>query len=161
MTNSETSTLTIERGTEAKPTLAGLLGPDLVDRVLEQHDYLRALMKDLEEDVARFDGHAAGPGLQLSLRAKRFAMMLAAHMDEEQRWLSDAVLRHPSGLPVLEHMVADHHEQRALVGRFIERIDRLDLPWRIADLTQALVAAVSLDMEREERALQEPHPVAH
>lgn len=122
--------------------------------VLAQHHMLRALLVnvgDLARQVAEGD---AAHAEMLRDGARQLTRGLLNHMAEEERLLEE-MLR--EGLAVdAEHLAAlqhNHVHQHALIASIHARLEGVHATKRLGELVEALIHAVTLDMEHEEESL--------
>jgi len=122
--------------------------------MLAEHHQLRGLLdvvKRLAEKVA-----AGEIALMSSLRsgAQQLTQALIDHMESEERHL--AALSRGGSAHWAQHLTEFKHQhvhQRSLLAHFLERVESIHASKRLGEVVQAMVVAIRLDMEHEEKAL--------
>lgn len=128
---------------------------ELIKReMLAEHHLLRGLLevvrglaeKVTSEDVSRVPALRNG--------AIQLTQALLKHMDSEEKHL--AALARGGSAHWAQHLTEFKHQhvhQRSLLAHFIERVETIHATRRLGEVVQAMVGAIQLDMEHEEKAL--------
>jgi hypothetical protein len=125
--------------------------------LLAEHQLLRGLLdivRGLAEKVAANDASLM-PALRNAVL--QLTQALIKHMDSEEQHLA-ALSRggNPHWAQHLTEFKHQHVHQRSLLAHFIERVESIHASKRLGEVIQAMVGAIQLDMEHEEKALFAP-----
>jgi len=122
--------------------------------MLAEHHLLRGLLdvvRGLAEKVAAQDVSLI-PALRNG--AIQLTQALIKHMDSEEMHL--ATLSRGGNAHWARHLTEFKHQhvhQRSLLAHFIERVESIHASKRLGEVVQAMVVAIRLDMEHEEKVL--------
>lgn len=125
--------------------------------LLAQHEVLR---ERLFEISALLDEMADGDrtvSLQLKALAQRFASAFLSHVEQEERLLEPLLPTIDAWGPErLAYLKEEHGHQRQLLASFQARIAYVQSSQRLAEVIQALISSVLVDMDNEEADLLTP-----
>jgi iron-sulfur cluster repair protein YtfE (RIC family) len=125
--------------------------------LLAEHASLRERLLELAplcEEMARGNG-SLGPRVQRL--AQQFTAAFLEHVDREEETLEPLLPDIDAWGPQrLAQLKEEHEHQHRLLGSFLARLAFIQSPRRLGELIQALIAAVLIDMENEERELLTP-----
>ncbi|HEX8703198.1 MAG TPA: hypothetical protein VF815_30460 [Myxococcaceae bacterium] len=119
-----------------------------------EHHQLRCLLDAVRRLAKKVATGEAALMPVLRSGAQLLAQTLIDHMESEEHHL--AALSRGSSPHWAQHLAEfkqQHLHQRSLLSHFLERVESIHASKRLGEVVQAMVVAIRLDMEHEERAL--------
>ncbi len=126
----------------------------ITEEMRVEHRQLRVLLDVVRRLAEKVSTQESALMPVLRFGAQQLSQALIDHMESEERQLA-ALSRggSPDWAQHLSEFKSRHVHQRSLLAHFIEQMESSHASKRLGEVVQAMVVAIRLDMEHEERAL--------